>query len=42
MIDWGGHHFCGMEADRPMLDFRIPIFRDLINNPYIRHDDMTP
>ena len=32
----GGKHFGGLEAVRTILEFRRLIYRDLINNPYLR------
>ena len=38
----GEHHFCGMEDVRPILEFSRLLYRELIKNPYLRHDDLTP
>ena len=37
----GENHVGGVEAVRPILDFRILLSRDLINNYYLRQDDLT-
>ena len=37
----GRGNFYGMDAVRPMLEFRRLIFRYLINNPYLRQDYLT-
>ena len=34
--NWGGRHFGGVEDVRIMLEFRIIISRDPINNPHLR------
>ena len=37
----GKHQFGGVDNFRPMLDSRILLSRDLIDNPYLRQDDLT-
>ena len=36
----GENQFGAMEAVRPVLDFRKQIYRNLVNNPYLREDDI--
>ena len=38
----GKHHFVGVDSARPMLEFMRLNSKDLINNPYLRQDNMTP
>ena len=40
VLTWGAPFF-GVEAVRTMLEFRRLISRYLVNNPYLRQDDMT-
>ena len=37
----GEHHFGGMKTVRPILECRRLLYRDLINNPYLKQDYMT-
>ena len=39
-VNLGEHQFSGMEAIRPILDFRRLIHRDTINYPHLRQDDI--
>ena len=38
----GGHHFGGVEDVRPILEFSRIVSTNLINNPYLSQDDITP
>ena len=39
--NFGGHYFGDLEVVGAMLYFRIIIYRDLINNPYLRKYDIV-
>ena len=40
MVIMGELHFGGVEAVRPIMEFRRLLSRDLINNPYLNQYDI--